>query len=561
MLDLVLLNGRIVDGSGNPWFKADVGIKEGKIAAVGHLGDVEAQRTVDVEGLVISPGFIDPHSHSDWTILKNREAWSSLQQGVTTEYVGNCGSGQFPVSSRNQKMLLLRMADMFGVDLDQVMIDWADFAGFRERVEAAGTGVNLACFVGHNTVRSAVMGLEDEGGERAEPTASELEAMKQLVAQAMEQGAWGFTTGLVYKPGRNAKTEEVIELARVAARYGGTHMSHIRGYRTLDGSKEFFRIAEETPIRSVLSHHTARMLTQQKQLVGPLPEQQLALFDEARQRGAEVYMDVLPWNGYSSTSMLSILVEAEGKFDESGKRLTLEHFMGLLRDPDSRRTIEDKARKEKARDTQIRQAAQKTSFEFGDMYIINRSIRFPEYVERSLAEIARMRRTDAIGAVVDILLEDEGNTFWGSWRNEGDVKQILCHPAAMVGTDGHVVEKNPPMVHVGDAPAVRLFASFPKVLGTYVREDRLFSLEEGVRKMTSMPAQAIGLTDRGYIRPKMWADICVFDPERIAHMATFFEPRQYCVGLEYVLVNGEMAMEKGKLTGALAGQVLTRPGA
>jgi len=166
-------------------------------------------------------------------------------------------------------------------------------------------------------------------------------------------------------------------------------------------------------------------------------------------------------------------------------------------------------------------------------------------------------RADALAAAVDILLEDEGNTFWGSWRNEGDVKQILAHPAAMVGTDGYVIEKDPPLVHLGDAPAVRLYGCFPKVLGTYVREDRLFSLEEGVRKMTSLPAQAIGIGDRGHVRPGMWADICVFDPDRIAHMATYFEPRQYCVGIEYVLVNGEFAMEEGKLTEALAGRVLT----
>jgi N-acyl-D-amino-acid deacylase len=556
MFDTTLLNGRVVDGSGNPWFKADVGIKGGKIAAVGRLADAEARRKLDVGGLVVSPGFIDPHSHSDWTILKNHEAWSSLQQGVTTEFVGNCGMSQFPVTEKNRPSLQMHMADTCGADLDQIDLDWTDLDGFRNRIESRGTGVNLACFVGHNTVRSAVMGLEGEGGERTEPTPAELEAMKRLVEQAIEQGAWGLTTGLVYKPGRNARTAEVIELARVAAARGGSYMSHIRGYRSLDGAREFLKIAQEAPIRSVLSHNTSRMLTQQKRLVGPLPEDQLALFDQARQQGAEIYMDVLPWNGYSSTSMLSILIEAEDKFDDDGKRLTLEHFMALLRDPKTRKEIEDKARKDKERDTQIRQAAQNTTFEFGDMYIVNRSIRFPEYVERSLAEIARSRGVDAITAAVDLLLEDEGNTFWGSWRNEGDVRQIISHPAAMVGTDGYAVEKDPPLVHVGDAPAVRLFGSFPKVLGTYVREDRLFTLEEGIRKMTSMPAQAIGITDRGAIRPGMWADICVFDPDRIAHMATYFEPRQYCVGIEYVLVNGEVAMKAGNLTGIMAGQVL-----
>ena len=561
MLDMIVANGRVVDGSGNPWFRADIGIQDGQIVAVGHLTEAEARRTLDVRDRVVSPGFIDAHSHSDWTILKNNGASSSLQQGVTTELVGNCGMSQFPVSGKNRANLQMHMADMCNSDLGQVSIDWTDFAGFRDRIEAQGSGVNLVCFVGHSTVRSAVMGLEDQGGERTEPTADEMEAMKQLIAQSIEQGAWGLTTGLVYKPGRNAKTEEVIELARVAARYGGSYMSHIRGYRTLDGAQEFFRIAGETPVRSVLSHHTARMLTQQKRLVGPLPERQLALFDEARQRGAEVYMDVLPWTGYSSTSMLSILIETEDKFDDQGRRRTLDYFMTRLRDPAGRRAIEDKARREKARDTQIRQAAQKTQFEFGDMYIVNRSIRFPQYVERSLAEIAAMRGTDAISTAVDLLLEDEGNTFWGSWRNEGDVKEILSHAAAMVGTDGYVVEQDPPLVHVGDAPAVRLFGSFPKVLGTYVREDRLFSLEEAVRKMTSLPAQAVGIPDRGRIAPGMRADLCVFDPERIAHMATYFEPRQYCVGIDYVLVNGQIALEHGRFSGALAGQVLTRPGA
>ena len=495
MYDIVLRNGRIVDGSGNPWFKADVGIKGGKIACVGDLSDAEAQETIDVNGLVVAPGFIDSHSHTDWTILKNNDAWSSIQQGVTTELVGNCGMSQFPVTDKNRKKLHWRMADNLNTDLDQIDIDWEDFAGFKALIEEKGTGVNLACFLGHNTVRCAVMGVEDEGGERAEPTPEEMERMEELVAQAMDQGAWGLTTGLVYKPGRNAKTEEVIHLAKVAASRNGTYMSHIRGYRNLDGAKEFFRIAEETPIRSVLSHHTARMWTQQKQLVGPFPEEQIALLDGARRQGVEVYMDILPWSGYSSTSLLSILIEDEEKFDENGKRRTLKYFLDLLRDPEERAAIEEKARRRAQRDSKIRQAAQKVDFEFGDMYIINRSIRFPEYVKRSLAQIAKMRGTDAITAAADILLEDEGRTFWGSWRNESDVQVLISHPAAMVGTDGYAVEKDPPLVHVGNAPAVRLFGSFPKVLGVYVREDRLFSLEEGVRKMTSMPAQAVGLTE------------------------------------------------------------------
>ncbi len=241
MFDIIVKNGRVVDGSGNPWFRADIGIRDGRIAAVRHLAEAEAKRILDVQDRVVSPGFIDAHSHSDWTILKNNGAWSSLQQGVTTEFVGNCGMSQFPVSDKNRSDLQMHMADMFNTDLDQVPIDWVDFAGFRDRIEANGTGVNLACFIGHSTVRSAVMGLEDQGGERSEPTENEMKAMQGLVAEAMEQGAWGLTTGLVYKPGRNAKTEEIIELARIAAHHGGSYMSHIRGYRTTDGAKEFYQ--------------------------------------------------------------------------------------------------------------------------------------------------------------------------------------------------------------------------------------------------------------------------------------------------------------------------------
>ena len=557
MFDILIRNGRVIDGSGNPWFKADVGIKNGKIDAVGNLAGEAADRVLDASGLVVTPGFIDPHSHTDWSIMKNNEAISSLQQGVTTEYVGNCGGSRFfPIINKNKRLALMATADLFVTDLDKVSLDWSDFTGYKKKLDEIGIGVNLACFVGHNTVRRGVMGEEDLGGERPVPTDDELEEMKRLVAEAMEQGCWGLTTGLVYKPGRNSKTEEVIELCRVAAGYGGSYMSHIRGSRSLEGLKEFIEIAEKTPIKSILSHNSARVWAKQKQLVGPTPDEMLLLYDAARARGVELYMDVLPWGGYSSSSMVSILLETKDHFDENGKRLTFEQFMDMLRDPEKRKEILDKARERHEKGRKIREETEKTRYEIGDMYIVNRSINFPEYVERSMADIAKMRDSDVITAAADILLEDEGNTFWGSWRSEGDIKQLLKHPTAMVATDGNAVAMDEPMIHLGAAPAVRLYASFPKVLGVYVRDDHLFPLEEAIRKRTSLPAQAIGLEDRGSIRPGMWADIAVFDPDRIAHTATYFEPRQYCVGIEYVLVNGVLAMDQGKMTHALAGKTL-----
>lgn len=558
MFDVIFRKGRVIDGSGDPWFKADVGIQDGKIKAVGNLTDEEAEHAINVEGLVVTPGFMDPHSHTDQTILKNNKALSSIQQGITTEFVGNCGFSPFPITNKNKHFVLVQIADMFKSDLNKVVVDWTDFTGFRNKIEQKGIGTNLAFFIGHSTVRMAVMGTEEEEGERVKPTEEEFGEMKQLVSETMEQGVWGLTTGLHYPPGRNAKTEELIELARVVAKHGGTYMSHIRGYRSLSGLQEFLEIAEKTPIRSVLSHNSARWRTEKKKLVGSMPEEKLILFDKARAKGVEVYMDVLPWGGSGSFSMSTILLweEFKTKFDEHGRRLTLDKFMEMLRDPEKRKEIEDRARKKHDKFIKKIEEATKIKYRHGDVFIVNRSIRFPEYLGRSLAEIAEMRGTDLVTAAADILLEDEGNTFWGGWFCEADIKKLLMHPAAMPSTDGSAQERNPPLVHLGDPPAVRNFGSFPKVLGIYVREDQLFSLEEAVRKMTSLPARAIGIRDRGLIRPNMWADITVFDPDRIAHMATYFEPRQYCVGVEYVLVNGEFAMEKGELTETLAGKVL-----
>jgi N-acyl-D-amino-acid deacylase len=560
VFDLIVRNGRIFDGTGNPWFKADVAIRAGKIAAVGQL-DQQAERELDVQGLAVSPGFIDPHSHTDCSILRNREAYTSIQQGITTEFVGNCGmSPYFPISSHNAETAQMELADLFDTDLDQVAIDWTDLAGFKAALEKGGIGTNLALFVGHNNVRSAVMGEEGQGGERPDPTAVEMEAMKRFVAEAMQQGAWGLTSGLVYKPGRNARTAELVTLAAVASEYGGTYMSHIRGYRTVEGLQEFLEIVDRAPVRGVLSHYSARCHTQRKQLVGPVPEELFERIDRARAGGAEIYLDVLPWGGYSSSSMIHLLLETRDKFDGQGKRLSFEQFMDGLHTPEGRQAIEHRARARARRIQELSEQAQLARQSFGDMYIVNRSKHFPEYVERSLAEIAEWRGTDVVGAAVELLLEDEGNTFWGSWQCEADLKQILRDPKAMVSTDGSALEADPPMISLRSvlySPAVRLYGSFPKVLGNYVREERLFSLEEAIRKVTSLPAKAVGISDRGLVQPGMWADLCVFDPDRIAHMATYAEPRQNCVGLEYVLVNGQFALEAGKLSGARAGQVLS----
>ncbi|MDH5790664.1 MAG: D-aminoacylase [Candidatus Bathyarchaeota archaeon] len=564
MYDIVFKHGRVVDGTRNPWFRADVAVAKGKIAAVSrHVGD-EAERVIDASGLVIAPGFIDLHTHTDRSILTNKRATSSVMAGVTTEGVGNCGSSAYCFTPEYLDNMRARVPDL--------EVDWTDLKGYRERLEAEGVGINLAPFVGHNTIRTCFMGPEDMGGERTIPTEAEMEGMKGLLDEAMAQGAFGLTTGLWYAPGRNALTEEVVELCRVAAGHGGVYMSHIRGEADvlIESTVEFIEICERAGIRGCISHHKA---------MGPQnwgkPGETMRLLERARKRGVEVMCDLYPWNYSSAANLGRWFISGwgrnrgiEGHYVPDP--LDLKTFLDDLRDPELWSRIKKEAQErydvEVEKNEERRRALAKhgikpseivdpRSFEY-----VTHSKTHPKAVGRRFFEVAEaLGMDDHWEAIREVLLDDDGETFTGGGGMcDEDIATILRFSACAVSTDSSTRDSSSTTLRPAHP---RDYGSFAKVLGKYVREEGLLSLEDAVRKMTSLPASFLGLQDRGAIRPGAWADLTVFDAEEIENRSTFGEPDRYPSGIKYVLVNGVVAAEEGGRTEGLSGKVLVHESA
>jgi len=563
MYDIVFKNGRIVDGTGNPWFKADVAVSGGKIAAVAQGIKGEAGRVVDASGLVVAPGFIDIHTHTDRTILIHKRATSSIMAGVTTEGIGNCGGavyGYLPTSLQDiQKRL---------PDLD---VDWNDLAGYTKRVKENGLGINIAPFVGHNTIRRSVMGAEGKGGERIVPEEAEMAAMKGLVKEAMLQGAFGLSVGLWYAPGRNALIGEVVELLNIVSDHGGVFMSHIRGEAgvLVESVEEFIETCARADIRGTISHHKA---------MGPQnwgkPVETIRLLAKARARGVEVICDQYPWNYSSAANIGRWFISGWGR--NRGRDghyipdpLTLETLLADLRDPETWKRIKSESQArfdlEVEENTERRRAMRDhgiTPSEIVDpraFEYVTHSRNHPDLVGKRFYEVAEaLGMDDYLEAIKRLLLEDEGHTFTGGGgMGDDDIATILRFPACAVSTDSYTLDE-PSTTLKPQHP--RGYGSFAKVLGRFVREEGILSLEDAVRKMTSLPATFLGLTDRGIIRPGAHADLTVFDPDRIENRSTFGEPDKYPAGIEYVLVNGVVAAESGVRTEGLSGRVLRRPG-
>jgi N-acyl-D-amino-acid deacylase len=559
MYDKVFKNGIIIDGTGNPWIKADLAISEGKIALVGRHIAAEADRVIDASGLVITPGFIDLHTHTDRSILTSNRAMSSIMAGVTTEGVGNCGSSTYCFTQEYLESVKVRMPDL--------EVDWTDLKGYRKRLRERSIGINIAPFVGHNTIRTSIMGPEEKGGGRTIPTEAEMEAMKGLLDEAMSQGAFGMTTGLWYAPGRNAVTDELVELCRVVAKHGGVYMSHIRGEADvlIESTTEFIEICEKADIRGCISHHKA---------MGPQnwgkPSETTRLLEKARERGTEVMCDQYPWNYSSAANLGRWFISGwgrnrgiEGHYVPDP--LDLETFLDDLRNPDLwpriKREAQERYDVEVEKNEERRRALEKygikpseivdpRSFEY-----ITHSKTHPEVVGKRFFEVAEVLGMDDYWeAIRKVLLDDGGETFTGGGGMcDEDIATILMFPACAVSTDSSTRDEPSTVLRPAHP---RNYGSFAKVLGRFVREERLLTLEEAVRKMTSLPASFLGLTDRGIIRPGAMADLTIFDPERIENRSTFGEPDNYPAGIEYVLVNGEIAAEGGKRTGSLSGKVL-----
>lgn len=497
--DVVLAGGAVHDGLGGASRVADVGIRADRVATIGDLSDARAQIRVDVSGLAVVPGFVDLHSHAVRGILRHPLAENYLRQGVTTAVGGPDGGSPLPIG------------------------EWLD------RFEAEGSAINMGLMVGHGTIRREVLGLEDRA-----PTEAELDEMRALVDQAMQEGAYGLSTGLKYPPGTFAETEEVIELARVAGRYGGIHVSHMReeGLTLLDSVRETIRIGEEGGLPTQLTHH--------KVVGAPMwgkSTESLRLVDEAVARGVDVTIDQYPYT--ASSTGLTILFP--GWSLAGGNEALLER----LRDPEQRE--------------RIRQAI-KTNLEVDrgggspDNVQISRCEWDPSLEGKSMGDILRERGLEAStdnGATLALELQEKGG-FGGVFHamHEDDVRRIMAHPRTMISSDGGVVAPGEGVPHP------RNYGTFSRVLSLYVREAGLLSFEEAVRKMSSFPARRLGLDGRGVIEEGAIADIAVLDPDAVEEHAEFGDPHHYSTGVQHVVVSGVFVLQDGEVTGARPGRAL-----
>ena len=522
-LDLVVRDGLIVDGTGAPWFKGDVAVEGGVIVGVGRVKG-EAETTLEAEGLAVSPGWIDIHTHADHTVLANPQGHSYIHQGVTTVAMGNCGLSVYPVSPQHRRELAEYLKPFtFGLDPGY---GWEDYQGFTQKVVEGGTSLNLVGLVGHGSIRIAVMGFEDRA-----PTGGELGEMEALLEEALAQGCFGMSTGLGYPPGLFAGEEELATLGKTLAQVGALYATHMRGEES--NLEETLRLAERmgTPLQvSHLGSSRGRF----PHLRGQHREATLKQMEEARARGVDVTADIYPYT--AGSSLLSQLIPDQ--LHAGG----VQAMLGRLEKAETREWL--------------RAHYRETGRDWGKVLVSSVGSQANKWVEgKTLAEVGEARGVDPVDALCDLLLEEGGEamniTFWGV---EEDVDQLAQHPAVMPCSDGWSLAPHGPLAK--GKPHPRCYGAFPRYLRRYVYQKRSFTLEEAVRRMTSLPASRLGLQDRGLIKVGMKADLTVFDPARVRDTATYREPHSYPEGVEHVVVNGVVTLRGGRHTGALAGRVL-----
>jgi len=498
--DLVIRNGRIIDGSGNPWYRGDVAVRGDTIVRIAPQITEPASRVIDAAGQIVAPGFIDVHSHGAENIFEVPTADNYIRQGVTTLILGPDGGSAVPLGP------------------------------FLAKLDGLAKSINTGSFIGQGSVRQAVMALANR-----KPTPDELDKMRAIVEQAMKDGAFGLSTGLFYVPGAFSTTEEVIELAKVAGRFGGFHESHMRdeAFKVLDSVRETIRIGEEGGLATQVTHHKIIGTKNFGRSVDTL-----RLIDEARARGVDATIDQYPYTA-SSTSIQAALLPAwaqEGGREQIAKRLS---------DPDTRAKIKTET---------IRIIKNERGGGEPKNIVIAACGWDPSLAGKNLSEVTRLRGMEPTvenAAEAALWIVERGGAS-GIFHaiNEADLERILKHPATMIGSDGEI-----PIF--GKAhPHPRSYGTFVRVLGVYVRERHAITLEDAVRKMSSFPAQRLGLGDRGLLRPGMKADVAVFDPDKVRDAATFERPHQYAEGVSVVIVNGKVVFEQGAMTSARPGKVL-----
>src|SRR5215472_5030600 len=531
--DIVITNGRIIDGTGSPWFSGDLGIRGGRIAAIGNLAAAKRTRTIDARGQVVAPGFIDMLGQSELTILVDPRVPSKIYQGITTEITGEGES----VAPSNEAV---RRSGKKGFDLLGGQRDWQTLRQYFTRLEKQGIGINVADYVGATTVRRMVLGDDD-----VQPTPAQLDQMKQLVRQAMLDGAVGMSTSLEYPPAPYAKTEELIALASEASRYGGIYATHMRSESTaiLQSLDEVIRIAREAHIPVEIWHFKVAG----KPSWGHMPEA-VARIEAARSQGVDIAADTYAYTAWGNGLSAFIPPWAH----DGGTAKLLER----LKDPASRERIrKDMLTPSDAWENEWQQIP-------GPESILIGSVQNPKLLTlqgKTISEVAKLWNKDPMDTIFDLLLQDDAATGVAVYgMSEPDVVLALQQPWVAIDNDSSGVSPEGILGREHSHP--RAYGTFPHILRKYVREEHKLTLEDAIRKFSALPSQRLHLEGRGLLRVGMWADVTIFDPATIRDLATFDNPNQLSQGMEYVLVNGVPVIDQGKMTGARPGKVLRGPG-
>ena len=531
--DVVITNGHIIDGTGSPWYSGDVGIRDGRIAAIGILAGAARKHTIDAKGQVVAPGFIDMLGQSETTILVDPRLPSKIYQGITTEFTGEGGSA----APLNDTIIA---NDRPAYQHYKISPDWQTFRQFFAKLEKQGMGINLASYVGATQVRRMVLGDAD-----VQPTPEQLEKMKALVRDAMRDGAVGVSTSLEYAPAPYAKTEEIIALASESSKYGGIYATHMRseGDAVLESIDEALRIGREAHVPVEIWHFKVAG----KSNFGRMPEL-IARVNKARAAGQDVSADTYAYTAWSNSMSAFVPPWAH----DGGDAKMVERL------------------KDQATRTRIRKEMQTPSKDWDNEWdeikgpddIMITAVQNPElkkFQGKRLTEVSKMMGKDPIDTLFDLLIEDKGFTSVAVFgMSEPDVALALQQPWVSVDNDSSGT--SPEGILGEEHPHPRAYGTFPRILRKYVREEEKLSLEDAIRKFSALPAQRMRLTDRGVLKQGMWADVVVFDPDKVRDVATFDDPNRLSEGMDFVLVNGTPVIENGKMTTALPGKVLRGAG-
>jgi dihydroorotase/N-acyl-D-amino-acid deacylase len=531
--DLVITNGHIVDGTGSPWYSGDVGIRDGRIAAIGNLSQAERKRTIDAHNMVVAPGFIDMLGQSELTILVDPRLPSKIYQGITTEITGEGGSPA-PLNDA------IVQADHLDYAHLKISPDWRTLREYLSRLERQGLGINLATYVGATQVRRMVLGDAD-----IQPTPAQLDQMKALVRDAMQDGAVGLSTALEYAPAPYAKTDELIALATEAAKLGGIYATHMRDESdsVLIAIDEALRIGREAQIPVEIWH----IKVAGKANWGRMPEV-VAKINGARAQGMDITADTYAYTAWFNSFSAFIPPWAH----DGGDARLVER----LKDPATRARIKkDMLTPSKDWDNEWQEIP-------GPEAILIGVVQNPKLLPlegKRLSDVAKIWNKDPMDALFDLLIEDNAFTEVAVFgMSEPDVALALEQPWVSIDNDSSGT--SPDGILGQEHPHPRAYGTFPRILRMYVREEKKLTLEDAIRKFSSLPAQRMRLTDRGVLKQGMWADVVIFDPANVRDLATFESPNQLSQGMVYVLVNGVPVIDQEKITGALPGKVLRGPG-